>query len=135
MNWKLILRLSMFGLAMGIATVFLIPSSVEPFCWVVIFLICGIAIGRSTSRPFITGLLLGLANCVWITTAHIVFFRQYLASHSQEAEMMKSMPLPDSPRMMMAVTGPIVGIVSGIVIGLLSLLATKLGPPKRLARP
>jgi hypothetical protein len=30
MNWKLIIQLSMFGLAMGIATVFVIPSNIEP---------------------------------------------------------------------------------------------------------
>lgn len=30
MNWKLIVRLSLFGLAMGIATMFLIPSTIEP---------------------------------------------------------------------------------------------------------
>jgi hypothetical protein len=30
MDWKLILGLSLFGLAMAIATVFVIPSSIEP---------------------------------------------------------------------------------------------------------
>jgi hypothetical protein len=133
MDWQLIGRLSMFGLVMGIATVFWIPSNIEPFCWLVIFLICGVAIGRSASMPFVTGLLLGLANCFWITAEHIVFFGQYVATHPRETEVMKSMPMPDSPRLMMAVTGPVVGIISGVVIGLLSLLASTLARPKRLA--
>jgi hypothetical protein len=38
-NWKLIGQLSLFGLAMGIATVFLIPSSIEPLFWLGIFCI------------------------------------------------------------------------------------------------
>jgi hypothetical protein len=133
MNWKLVFKLSLFGLVMGIATVFWIPSSVEPFCWLAIFLISGFAIGRSAGRPFITGLLVGLANCVWITGAHILFVGQYLASHAREAAMMTSGPLPGSPRLMMAVTGPVVGVITGITIGLLGLLASKLARPKRLA--
>jgi len=30
MNWKLAIQLSLFGLAMGVSTVFLIPSNIEP---------------------------------------------------------------------------------------------------------
>ena len=40
--------------------------------------------------------------------------------------MMSSMPLPDSPRVMMALIGPVVGLVSGAVIGLFALAARKL---------
>ena len=40
--------------------------------------------------------------------------------------MMKSMPLPDMPRLMMAIAGPVVGLISGIIIGLLALGAGKL---------
>ena len=46
MNWKLILQLSLFGLVMGVATVFFISSSVEPFCWLIVFLISAYVIAR-----------------------------------------------------------------------------------------
>jgi len=39
---------------------------------------------------------------------------------------MSSMPLPDSPRLMMALVGPVIGVVSGAVIGLLALIATRI---------
>jgi hypothetical protein len=124
MNWKLVLQLSIFGLAMGIATVFFIPSKIEPAFWLAIFLVCAYAIARaSATRRFLHGLALGIANSVWITSAHIVLSAHYLANHAQEAAMMRSMPLPDSPRLMMAMTGPVVGVVSGVVIGLLALAA------------
>lgn len=132
MSWLLILKLSIFGLVMGVATVFWIPSNVEPFLWLLIFVICAYAIGRSSGRPFLTGVLVGLANCVWITTAHILLFSEYLARHLREAAMMISMPLADSPRLMMALTGPIVGLTSGIIIGLLALFAAMLIRPRRL---
>jgi hypothetical protein len=132
MNWKLIFQLSLFGLAMGIATVFLIPSKIEPAFWLVIFLICAYVIAKS--RPamlFLHGLLVGLANSVWITAAHVLLFDSYIARHAQEAAMMQSMPLPASPRLMMALTGPVVGLISGVVLGLFALVAGKLvkNPP------
>ena len=127
MDWKLIFQLSLFGLAMAIGTVFVIPPNIEPVCWLVIFLICAYVLAKRQPRGrFVHGVLLGLANSVWITAAHILFFDRYIAGHAQEAAMMKSMPLPDSPRTMMAITGPVVGLISGIIIGLLALGAGKL---------
>lgn len=119
MDWKLIFGLSLFGLAMAIATVFVIPSNIEPAFWLVIFLLCAFLIARSRpNRHFLHGLLVGIVNSVWVTTVHIVFFSQYIANRPKEAAMMSSMPPLNSPRLMMACAGPIVGIISGAIIGL-----------------
>ncbi|HEV7967324.1 MAG TPA: hypothetical protein VGP19_07135 [Candidatus Acidoferrales bacterium] len=132
MNWKLILQLSLFGLAMGIATVFLIPSKIEPAFWLVIFLICAYVVAkRSPFRPFLHGLLLGLANSVWITAAHVLLYDSYIARHPQEAAMMQTMTLPAPPRVIMAVTGPVVGLVSGVILGLFALGAGRLAKSPR----
>jgi hypothetical protein len=121
MNWKLVLYLSSFGLAMAFATVFVVPSIVEPFCWLVIFPICAYAIARrAPGGYFLHGLLVGLLNSFWITSAHVLLFDRYVANHPREAEMMTRMPL--APKTMMMITGPIVGIVSGIVLGILALI-------------
>ena len=131
MNWKLIFLLSLFGLAMGIATVFVIPSNIEPLFWLVIFVISAFVIARATaSRHFLHGLLVGIVNSVWITGAHILFVNQYLANHAKEAAMMQNMPRPDSPRLMMAMVSPIAGLVSGAVIGILAFIASKLRKPR-----
>ena len=127
MNWKLILQLSLFGLVMGIATVFVISSAVEPFCWLAVFLVSAYAIARAApSRPFLHGVCVGLANSVWVTGAHLLLVDQYLARHPREVEMMSSMPMPTHPRIMMAMTGPVVGLVSGIVLGIIAVVTTKL---------
>jgi len=127
MNWKLIVQLSTFGLAMGVGTVALIPSTLEPFFWLPIFIVCAYLIAKQApSKPFLHGLLLGLANCVWITAAHILFIDRYLANHANEARMMTSMPATASPQVVMAIFGPIVGLVSGCVMGTLALLVTKI---------
>ena len=127
MNARLVLLLSMLGLAMAFGTVFFIASNIAPFAWLAIFLVCAWLIAtRAGSKPFRHGLAVGLLNSVWVTSAHILLFRQYAASHPEEMEAMRSMPLAESPRLMMAITGPIIGLVTGVVLGVLALGATKL---------
>ena len=118
MNWKLVLKLPLFALAMGIATVYFIPSSVEPLLWLVIFVICGYVVARNTDEwRFLNGLAIGIMNSVWVTGSHVLLFDRYTAGHAREAAMMQSMPLPQSPRLMMVFTGAMSGVISGLVIG------------------
>jgi hypothetical protein len=106
-------------------------DEVEPFFWLAIFVICAYIIATTcSSRFFLHGLLVSIVNSVWITAAHIAFADQYLARHAQEAAMMSSMPLPDSPRLMMAMTGPVIGVVSGLVLGAFAFVASKLVAPR-----
>jgi len=130
-NWKLILGLSLFGLVMGTGTVFVISSDIEALCWLAIFIVCAYLIAEDApGKPFLHGLFLGLVNSVWVTGAHILFFSRYLTNHPREAAMTSSMPLPDSPRLMMGLVGPIVGLISGVIIGLFALVAAKLLKPR-----
>ncbi len=130
MDWKLIVQLSLFGLAMGIATVFVVPSNIEPAFWLVIFLLCAYVIARRRpDKRFLHGLFVSIANSVWITGSHILLFDHYIANHPREAAMMSSMPLPDSPRLMMLLMGPIFGVMSGLVLGLFAAVAGKLVKP------
>jgi hypothetical protein len=124
---KLILTLSLFGLAMGIATVFVIPSNIEPIFWLAIFVVCAFVIAKKApGKLFLHGFLVSLVNSVWITGAHIALVDSYLPRHPNEVAMMAKMPMPDSPRLMMLMTGPVVGIISGLVLGLFSFVAGKL---------
>jgi hypothetical protein len=126
MNWPLIVALSGFGFAMGIGTVSLIPSNVEPALWLVIFVICAYAIARlAPGRFFLHGVALGLVNSVWVTAFHVAFFDTYLAHHAQEAAMSASMPLSDHPRLLMAVVGPTIGAATGLVLGIFSVVAAR----------
>jgi hypothetical protein len=127
MNWKLILQLSVFGLAMGIATVFVIPSKIEPAFWLVIFLICSYLIAKnSPGLHFLHGLLLGLANSLWITAAHVLLFDSYAAGHAQEIAMMQKAPLGASPKMLMVIFGPAFGLIFGVILGIFAFIAGKL---------
>jgi uncharacterized protein YneF (UPF0154 family) len=132
MNWNLIFKLSLFGLVMAFATVYFIPSNIEPFCWLFIFIVCAYIIAKDcSSKYFLHGLLVGIANSVWITAAHILLFDKYISSHPNEAEMMTKMPMPGSPKLMMLLTGPIVGIISGLILGLFAFIASKIMKKKQ----
>jgi hypothetical protein len=125
MNWKLILQLSLFGLAMAVGTVFVIPSNIEPLFWLAIFIVCGYAIAtRAPGNYFLHGLMTSIVNSIWITATHVILFDAYIANHAQEAEMMAKLPL--SPKVLMLCTGPIIGVVSGLVLGLFAVIARKI---------
>jgi len=125
MNWKLIFQLSLFGLAMAIGTVFFIPSNIEPFIWLPIFIGCAYLIAaNSGGNAFLHGLMVGIVNSIWITAAHVLLFDTYMANHAKEAAMMAKMPQGFSARVMMACVGPIIGVISGVVFGLFALVAS-----------
>lgn len=125
MNWKLIFQLSLFGLVMAFATVFWIPTIIEPAFWLIIFFVCAYLIAkRSPGKLFLHGLLVSLVNCVWITTVHVLFYDAYMANHPEMATMNATMP--DHPRLMMVLMGPVFGVLSGLVLGLFSFVAGKL---------
>ncbi|HEY4151471.1 MAG TPA: hypothetical protein VGM41_21175 [Chitinophagaceae bacterium] len=129
MNWKLIFGLSLLGLAMALATISLVPQKVEPFLWLAIFIFSAYVIAQQgTGKYFLHGFLVSLVNCVWITGAHVLFYSTYIAHHPDMVEMNAKMPaaIANHPRLAMLITGPIVGVVCGLILGLFAFVASKL---------
>jgi uncharacterized membrane protein len=128
MNWKIIIQLSVFGLIMSVATVFLIPEMIEPAFWIAIFLFSAYVIAKACrEKYFLHGFLVSLANCVWITAAHFIFYATYIANHPSMAKMALDHPIFSShPRLDTLVFGPAAGIGSGLVLGLFAFIASKM---------
>ena len=129
MNWKIIFQLSIFGLIMAFATVSLIPEKVEPAFWVAIFIFCAYVIAKvCPGNYFWHGFLVSMVNCIWITAVHIWFREAYEPHHPDMTQMSANMPkyLQVHPRIAMAVMGPLFGAAFGIVLGVFSLIASKL---------
>ena len=129
MNWKLIFLLSLFGLAMGLATVSLIPSTIEPFFWLVIFIISSYSIAKYASgKYFLHGFCVSLVNSVWITAAHFTMFYTYIASHPEYLLATNGLPpdLAGHPRRMMLPIGVISGIMFGAILGLFVWITSKI---------
>ena len=129
MNWKLIFGLSLFGMAMAFATVFWIPVRIEMFIWPVILLLCAYIIAKNApGKYFLHGFLVCILNCVWITTTHIMLSDTYLLSHPEELAhyLDHNENNKTSIRLAMLTMGPVSGIGTGLVLGLLSILAAKI---------
>lgn len=127
MNWKLIFQLSLFGLVMAFATVFFIPSTFEWICWLIIFSISAYLIAKKCGgKYFLNGFCVSLGNCFWITLIHVLFYSKYMALNPNMMAMNADMPMPTHPRLMMLIMGPIIGIASGLVLGLFAVVASKL---------
>lgn len=123
MSYKLVFGLSLFGVAMAFATVFVIAPTAEPLYWAAILVVCAAAIAkRAPGRYFLHGLAVGVVNGVWITAAHVALFDRYLAGHAREAALAAEL---GPPKLAMLATGPVVGLASGIVLGLVAFVASK----------
>jgi len=135
MNWKLIFMLSIIGLAMGFLTVSPMNMAVENSIWGAICLFNGFIIARFCSEKyFLTGFLVSMVNCVWVTGAHLLFFHDYINNHTEMVKSMNWFHLNGThPRIGMLLTGPIIGASFGIVIGLLALLFSKIMKKKPVA--
>jgi hypothetical protein len=127
LNWKLILALSLFGVAMGFGTVFAISPRVEPFFWLVIFIICAFLIARRVPlRAFFHGFLLGIVNSVWVTAAHLIFFNRYLMGHTEQAQMMRALHASGVvPHVVMSLVGLGMGLIPAVVMGVLAYVLAK----------
>jgi hypothetical protein len=128
MSLKLILQLSVFGLIMALGTISLIPQQIEPFFWLVIFVFCACVIAKVASgKYFLHGFLVSLVNCVWIIAVHTIFYDTYIANHPSVALMNNDAPvsMASHPRLVQAVFGTLIGVVSGVVLGVFSVIASK----------
>ena len=127
MNFGLIGLLSVFGLAMGAATLMgAIPRGFEGPLWLVIGILCAIWIARQLSgRLFLHGFLVGALNGALSPSIQVLFFPLYLKNNPYAAEAFRQLPGGFSPRLFVLVSAPFIAILSGLVVGLLAWVAGK----------
>jgi len=133
MNWKLCMLISISGLLMGVGTIDIIPPAVEPFCWLAIFIICSMLVARfAPGKYFLHGFTVSILNSVWITLAHLSRYDAYAANHPEFLQSVQTLPpaLANDPRMLMVLIGPIVGLMSGVILGLFCWIASKVIKPR-----
>jgi hypothetical protein len=126
MNKKLILLLSLFGIAMAfISTYWITSTTAELSVWFVILLACAWIISTQCSgKYFLNGFATGIVCSFFVTAAHIWLFDDYANHHLERMLLLGSIPL--SPRTGMAALSPAFAIVSGLALGVFSLIASKI---------
>ena len=137
MNWKLILLLSLLGLAHAVVFVGGLPDQVSALSWPVVWGICAVVISRrAPGHHFWHGFGVGLLNWFWVTVTHVVLFETYVAHHPGETAARWTKALPALPVIgSIAATlrhydSPIPG-ASAVIIGLLAWLTSRFLKPRR----
>jgi hypothetical protein len=117
MSVKLILGLSLFGLAMGLAKV---PPQIEPQVWLGIFVVSAYVIAkRAPGKYFLHGFAVSLLDSLWLTAAHVLF------RPSIHGRIVGSAIHLGSPQLAVALGGLLAGIAAGLVLGLLAWISSK----------
>jgi ABC-type phosphate transport system permease subunit len=122
MNWKLILKLSVFGVAMGVllvAGLFARVDEIEGVLWFLIFFVCVWSIVKYCTRfYFLHGFLTSLLMDIWITLILIVFFQTYLENDPKAASSFKTFGNPIEGELTYLFLLQLVAIIFGLFLGL-----------------
>ncbi len=118
MNWKLILSLSLFGLLMGVASLFGWTRGIEPLLWFIIFVLYAWWIAKNCTRlHFLHGFLASVLNGTWMGILQSAFYSTYINHNPEILERFKTLPPGVNPRALMLVIGLIAGVIFGVVAG------------------
>lgn len=123
MSLRLMFGLSLLGLAMAVATVFVVPLRIEPALWVGIFVFSAVLIAKRAPRSFfLHGVLVSLLDSVWVAGAHAALFDQYVHGHGHVVAMAARY---GSPLMVLALAAVAAGIAAGVLLGVLAWVSSK----------
>lgn len=126
MNLK-IWMLTLFGVLMGLASVFGYTQSNEWLYWLVIAVISGFVIAKVTDRQiFVKSVVVGLFMGIFTGVIQSVLFDKYLENNPQSLDGFKEIPLSLAPQFVVLFTGPFIGIVFGLFIGLIAIIIDKI---------
>ena len=126
MIWTIIFYLSVFGLVMGILSVNGLTQKREPVFWFLGGVIASFILARNLSTHlFVHALSIGVLWGVLNGLIQSIFFERYPEKNPKYRESYQK-KLPVKPRYFVLIAGPIIGLVTGAVIGGLSLLVRTL---------
>jgi len=126
MDWKVIIILSVIGLLMGLLSVQGFTQKIEPLLWLLFGIATSLILSRNIEqKAFLHGILIGLAWGILNGLTQSVFFDTYLTNNPSVQQNFQKKPFI-LPRYFVLVTGPIIGLITGLVLGRLSLLLKKL---------
>ncbi|MGH9966251.1 MAG: hypothetical protein ACREBG_00240 [Pyrinomonadaceae bacterium] len=127
MNWRLVSSLSVFGVAMGVASVLGLTKGLEPVMWPIIGIFCAIWIARKARQKYLLhGFFAGLLAGGIAPLIQALLFSTYTANNPRVAEGLKDLPAGFSPQSFFFVLVPIIAVLSGLVLGLLSWVTGKI---------
>jgi hypothetical protein len=127
MNWKLVISLSAFGVVMGLASFFGVTKGFEPLIWPIIGIFCALWIARKAGQKyFLHGFFTGVIGGASAPLLQALFFSTYIANNPRAAEDLKQLPAGFSAQTFFFILVPIIALISGLMLGLLSWVAGRI---------
>lgn len=127
MNWKLILNCSPLAVLMGIASLFGFTRGIEWVLWLIIAIVVAFLVARRTPSHLLpTGLMIGLTMGIINAIIQTAFFSAYLESNPDAAEQFAQAPGGLDGRIIVMVSGPFIGLLYGLVLGLFCFIAGRI---------
>lgn len=114
---------------MGLVSVLGLRGIPAALSWTALAVFCAGKIGRSVpEQAFVTGLLTGLLGILAATLVQVVLVSVYLENQPELAAELSGLPTTLSAPTLIAISGPFLGAVGGLVLGLLSWIASRIEP-------
>jgi len=126
MNWTIILLFSVFGIIMGILAVHGYTHQIEPFLWLLFGIAAALVVSKNvTEKTFVHALIIGLSWGILNGVIQSAFFDQYIANNPHlQANFNRTTAF--NPRYLGLLSGPVIGIVTGLALGGMTLLCGKI---------
>ncbi len=129
MRWKVILLLSLFGLLMGALSLGGFTRGIELWYWIAIAAISALVLARSAQqRHFLHGWFVGALSGLWNGTVQAAFFTTYAANNPASIQNTDGSSFVLTPTFVL-IAGPIIGMIYGVVVGLLSQVTARILKP------
>ena len=126
MDWKIIALMSAIGLIMGLLSVKGFTQKIEPVLWLLFSIATSLIVSKNIDgKLFLHGLLIGTAWGIFNGMIQSAFYEIYLSNNpSLQQKFQKNSFI--QPRYFVLVTAPVIGLITGLILGGLSLLLRKL---------
>lgn len=129
MNWPLVAILSIPGLLMGLLSVRGHTRGIEPYLWVILGVFAALVVARTAGSHFFqTGLAVGIAWGVLNGATAAALFPVY-ARHNPDVLSRFAAGGGPAPQAMFVMSAPVIGLVTGLVLGALCWGAARVVPP------
>ncbi|QQS35788.1 MAG: hypothetical protein IPM56_16330 [Ignavibacteriales bacterium] len=126
-NLKLILPLLFFGILMGAAGVLGLLGKYELIIWLPVFMVCAFILAKFlTAKFFVNGFVLGFLLAVLSSAIQVIFFDHYINNNPQLKSGFEKLPSPGDAKIFFIMMAPLIGLLSGITLGVFTTAFKKL---------
>jgi hypothetical protein len=126
MNWVIVIVLGLLGVVMGTLSVNGYTQRIEPLLWLLLMAVATIVVVKNVSTGvFLHGFCIGMVWGILNGVIQCLFFDRYLISNPDLKDQFGKvtfMPVRYFPLL----TGPLTGIVAGLILGGVSVLVKKI---------